>query len=47
MKTDMGVVKVHSNKKDVFFRDYLETNDISVYEWWNKVVPETIQTISV
>lgn len=43
IKTNIGTVKIG----DIYFRDFLETNDTNVYEWWNKVVPELIQTISV
>ena len=34
-KTDTGILKMGS----FFFRDFLETNDLDVYRWWNKTTP--------
>lgn len=42
-KTNTGVIKMG----DIFFRDFLETNDIEVYEWWNRTTPQLVKTLSV
>jgi len=42
-KTDSGIIKIG----DVYFRDFLETNDRSVYDWWNNISPKYLKTISV
>ena len=42
-KTDTGILRMNG----LYFRDFLETTDTTVYEWWNSISPKYVQTISV